>query len=554
MQRYFIYLAYDGTNYHGWQIQPNGSSVQECLMKALSTFLRRDVEVIGAGRTDAGVHAPLMVAHFDQEEVLDTVTVADKLNRLLPPDISVYRIRRVKPDAHARFDATARTYKYYVTTAKYPFNRQYRCRVYGALDYDLMNEAARTLFEYIDFTSFSKLHTDVKTNICHISHAEWTKMEGEDTTWVFTIRADRFLRNMVRAIVGTLLEVGRGKLTVEGFRKVIEQRDRCKAGTSAPGNALFLVNVEYPEEILNTYFTMWLLLAFLSATLLGFYDVFKKQSLKDNAVLPVLFLNTLFSSLIFLPFILVSAFEPDILGGTIFNVPVAGWEQHKYIIIKSFIVLSSWIFGYFGMKHLPITIVGPINATRPVMVLVGAMLVFGERLNLYQWIGVMLAVASFFMLSRSGKKEGIDFKHNKWILFIVLAAVMGAISGLYDKFLMKQLNPMLVQSWYNVYQLFIMGTIVFLLWWPKRKSTTPFRWDWTIILISVFLSAADFVYFYALSYDDSMISIVSMVRRGSVIVSFIFGALFFREKNLKSKAIDLILVLIGMIFLYLGSK
>ena len=193
--------------------------------------------------------------------------------------------------------------------------------------------------------------------------------------------------------------------------------------------------------LLITYFNMWLLLAFLSATLLGFYDVFKKQSLKDNAVLPVLFLNTLFSSLIFLPFILVSAFEPDLLGGTIFNVPVAGWEQHKYIIIKSFIVLSSWIFGYFGMKHLPITIVGPINATRPVMVLVGAMLVFGERLNLYQWIGVMLAVASFFMLSRSGKKEGIDFKHNKWILFIILAAVMGAVSGLYDKYLMKSLNP-----------------------------------------------------------------------------------------------------------------
>ena len=270
---------------------------------------------------------------------------------------------------------------------------------------------------------------------------------------------------------------------------------------------------------------MWLLLAFLSATLLGFYDVFKKQSLKDNAVLPVLFLNTFFSSLVFLPFILLSVYEPDLLGGTIFNVPVAGWEQHKYIIIKSFIVLSSWIFGYFGMKHLPITIVGPINATRPVMVLIGAMLVFGERLNLYQWI-----------------------------FFIVLAAITGAISGLYDKYLMKSLNPMLVQSWYNVYQVFIMCPILLLLWWPKRKSTTPFRWDWTIILISVFLSAADFVYFYALSYDDSMISIVSMIRRGSVIVSFTFGALFFREKNLKSKAIDLILVLIGMIFLYLGSK
>lgn len=298
---------------------------------------------------------------------------------------------------------------------------------------------------------------------------------------------------------------------------------------------------------------MWLLLAFLSATLLGFYDAFKKKSLRDNAVLPVLFLNTVFSSLVFLPFILVSAYTL-VLDGTMFHVPVVGWDVHKCIIVKSFIVLSSWIFGYFGMKHLPLTIVGPINATRPVMVLVGAMLIFGERLNLYQWIGVLLAVLSFFMLSRSGKKEGIDFKHNKWIFFIVLAAVTGAVSGLYDKYLMKHLNPMVVQSWYNVYQVFIMCPIILLLWYPKRKESTPFRWDWTIILISVFLSAADFAYFYALSYEDSMISIVSMVRRGSVVVSFLFGALFFHEKNLKSKAVDLILVLIGMFFLYLGSK
>ena len=280
---------------------------------------------------------------------------------------------------------------------------------------------------------------------------------------------------------------------------------------------------------------MWLLLAFLSAALLGFYDAFKKQALKDNAVLPVLFLNTVFSSLIFLPFILVSCFAPAVLGSTMFDVPVVGWDVHKFIIIKSFIVLSSWIFGYFGMKHLPLTIVGPINATRPVMVLVGAMLVFGERLNLYQWIGVMLAVLSFFMLSRSGKKEGIDFKHNKWILFIVLAAVTGAVSGLYDKYLMKQLPPMVVQSWYNIYQVFIMCPIILLLWYPKRKESTPFRWDWTIIGISVFLCAADFVYFYALSYEDSMISIVSMVRRGSVVVSFLFGALFFREKEFKKQ-------------------
>lgn len=244
MQRYFIYLAYDGTNYHGWQIQPNGISVQECLMKALATFLRQDIEVTGAGRTDAGVHASLMVAHFDyMGDPLDTAQVAEKLNRILPPDIAVHKVQQVAADAHARFDATARTYKYYITTRKDPFNRQYRCRVHGALDIERMNEAARTLFEYTDFTSFSKLHTDVKTNNCRVMHAAWT--QEDDTTWVFTIRADRFLRNMVRAIVGTLLEVGRGKLTVEGFRHVIEQKDRGKAGTSAPGHALFLVNVEY---------------------------------------------------------------------------------------------------------------------------------------------------------------------------------------------------------------------------------------------------------------------------------------------------------------------
>ena len=300
---------------------------------------------------------------------------------------------------------------------------------------------------------------------------------------------------------------------------------------------------------------MWLLLAFCSAALLGFYDVFKKKSLSNNAVLPVLALNTLFSSIIFIPFILLSHFAPQMLQDSIFYVPDSGgWEVHKFILLKSFIVLSSWAFGYFGMKHLPLTIVGPINATRPVMTLVGAMLIFGERLNLYQWIGVFMAVISFFMLSRSGKKEGIDFKHDRWIWFVVLAAVLGAVSGLDDKYLMGRFNNMQVQAWYNIYQLFMMGGVLMFLWWPKRKTSTPFRWDWCIILISVFLSAADFVYFYALSMEDSMISIVSMVRRGSVVVSFLFGAMMFHEKNLRSKAIDLLLVLIGMFFLYLGSR
>ena len=247
MQRYFIYLAYDGTSYHGWQVQPNGVSVQECLMKALSTLLRQPTEVVGAGRTDAGVHARLMVAHFDSPQALDEVFMTDKLNRLLPPDISVYCLRAVKPDAHARFDAVSRTYRYYVTTAKVPFERQYRCRLYSEPDFDRMNEAAHTLFDYTDFTSFSKLHTDVKTNNCRIMQAHWERFD--EVTWVFTIRADRFLRNMVRAVVGTLLEVGRGKLSVEGFRRVIEQKDRCRAGTSVPGCALFLEDITYPEDL-----------------------------------------------------------------------------------------------------------------------------------------------------------------------------------------------------------------------------------------------------------------------------------------------------------------
>lgn len=247
MQRYFLYLAYDGTNYHGWQIQPNGISVQECLMKALATFLRTDIEVVGAGRTDAGVHAVLMVAHFDYEGMLDLILLADKLNRLLPPDISVFKVLAVKPDAHARFDASSRTYKYHITLIKTPFNRMYMCRIHGSLDFERMNEAARRLYDYTDFTSFSKLHTDVKTNNCKITHAEWVQVTQSE--WVFTIRADRFLRNMVRAIVGTLFEVGRGKVSVEEFCRIIEEKDRGRAGSSAPGHALFLTNVTYPESL-----------------------------------------------------------------------------------------------------------------------------------------------------------------------------------------------------------------------------------------------------------------------------------------------------------------
>ena len=305
---------------------------------------------------------------------------------------------------------------------------------------------------------------------------------------------------------------------------------------------------------------MWLLLAFLSAALLGFYDVFKKKALQGNAVLPVLFLNTLFASLIFLPFILFSSVTHS-LDNTIFYVGSGNWEVHGFIFLKSLIVLSSWICGYFAMKHLPLTVVGPINATRPIMVLIGAMMVFSERLNLYQWIGVMLAITSFFLISRTGKKEGIDFKHNKWIILLILAALFGAVSGLYDKFLMASqndgglgLNKMMVQSWFNIYQCVFMGIVLLVLWYPTHRDTTSFHWSWSIIGISLSLCIADFVYFYALSLPSAMISIVSMVRRSSVLVSFTFGALIFHEKNLKGKTVDLALVLLGMVFLYLGSK
>lgn len=298
---------------------------------------------------------------------------------------------------------------------------------------------------------------------------------------------------------------------------------------------------------------MWLGFSFLSAFLLGCYIINQKASLNGNAVIPVLFLTTLISSLIVAPFIVLS-YTTSVLDNTLLLVPKASFDQHVAVFLKAVIVLSSWLFGYFAVKHLPLTITGPIQATQPVMTLLGAMLIFGERLNPYQWIGVLLAIVSFFLLSLSGKKEGIKFTDNKWILFMVLSAIMGSVSGLYDKHLMRSLDVMTVQVWFTVYQCAMMFFIFSFFWYPRRKHTTPFRWRYTILLISLFLLLADWIYFYALTFPDSMISIVSMIRRSNVLVTFVAGALFFHEKNVKSKAIDLFLVLLGMIFLYLGTK
>lgn len=245
--RYFIFLSFDGSMYCGWQIQPDAPSVQETLEKSLSLFLRKEIHVTGAGRTDTGVHARMMVAHFDLDEPADTEWMTSKVNGILPADIAVRRIVAVPDSAHARFDALSRTYRYYVTLRKDPFAADYAWHLINVPDFALMNEAAQLLLTTRDFTSFSKLHTDTKTNDCHVSEARWT--ECGDGCWVFTVTADRFLRNMVRAIVGTLMEVGRHRITVEDFARIIEGRDRCSAGDSAPAHGLFLENVVYPDTI-----------------------------------------------------------------------------------------------------------------------------------------------------------------------------------------------------------------------------------------------------------------------------------------------------------------
>lgn len=298
---------------------------------------------------------------------------------------------------------------------------------------------------------------------------------------------------------------------------------------------------------------MWVALAFASAALLGCYDFFKKISLKDNSVLAVLFLNTFFSTLLFAPFIVLS--HAGVIDGGALYVPEAGLEEHLLLVIKALIVLSSWLFGYLGIKHLPITIASSIQATRPVIVLIGATILLGETLNVYQWIGVTVAIISVFLLSRSSSREGIYFTSNKWVAYVALAAFLGAGSALYDKFLMRSLNPVFVQSWFNLYQCVIMGIIVLLLnaLSPAQRGRR-FRWRWSIPMISLFLGLADFCYFSALAQDGALIAVVSMIRRGSVVVSFAFGAFVLREKNIRSKFADVVLIIIGLFFLYLGSR
>lgn len=291
---------------------------------------------------------------------------------------------------------------------------------------------------------------------------------------------------------------------------------------------------------------MWIILAIASSLGLGIYDIFKKLSLNGNNVLTVLFLNTLFGTLLMSP-VWASAIADGSFG---FGGNLAG---HAFIAVKSLIVLSSWVMGYYAVKHLPLTITGPVNATRPILVLVGALFIFGERLNLLQWLGIILGFCSLFFVSRLGKKEGLSIRHSLWLWLIMGATVMGAVSGLYDKYLLRIYDPLQVQAWYSLYQCIIMGAAILII---KRTSadTTPFVWRWTIPCIAVFLTVADIAYFYSLSLPGSMISVVSMIRRGSVLVSFAYGVIALHEKNVKLKLIDLSVLLVGLICLVLGSR
>jgi len=298
---------------------------------------------------------------------------------------------------------------------------------------------------------------------------------------------------------------------------------------------------------------MWLFLGFISALLLGVYDVAKKVSLQQNAVIPVLFSSVAISSLLLLPFPILSHFFPEMMRQTIFYVPPMTGRAHFFIFLKALLVLASWLFGYFAFKHLPLTIVIPIEATRPLWTLLGALVVFSERLSLYQWIGVSVTLFSFYLFSLVGKREGVVFYRNKWIFFVILAALTGAASGLYDKFLMKEFSRMDVQTYYLFYQTVVMGIIVMILWYPKRKTSAPFQWRNSIIAISVFLTLADFVYFYALSDPVAMISLLTVIRRSGVLVSFTIGAILFHEKNIRLKAVCLLGVIAGTVILLFGK-
>lgn len=297
---------------------------------------------------------------------------------------------------------------------------------------------------------------------------------------------------------------------------------------------------------------MWVLLGVLSAFLLGIYDIFKKVSLQNNAVLPVLFFSTLTSAILFLPLVLISHFHPE-WSGLSWYIKPQNLTAHLFFLLKAAIVGSSWVFAYFAVKHLPLTIAAPIRASGPLWTLMGALLIYGERMNLLQWIGVALTIIFYYGFSLSGEKEGISFRKNKWVLFMVLATIIGSASALMDKFLLAHFDRLAMQSWSYIYMLPINAFLIVFFWLPKRKQYAPFKWRYSIIFIGLTLSIADFIYFKALASPGALIAIISTVRRSSSIVSFILAAILFREQNIKEKGLLLLGIFIGIVLIVLGS-
>ena len=300
---------------------------------------------------------------------------------------------------------------------------------------------------------------------------------------------------------------------------------------------------------------MWAIWGILAAVLLGIYDIFKKTSLNNNAVIPVLLISIASGSLIFnIPLIAASYFFPETLQNLNLFVPSISAKEHLLILIKAVIVLSSWILAFFAVKHLPLTIVTPIRATAPLWTLLGALVIFSEQLNALQWLGLLITLTFFYLFSTTGKLEGINFRKNKWVFLIIAATLIGSASSLYDKFVVKAIDRLSVQTWSGIYQLLLMLPIFAFLWYPNRAKSTPFKWRISIPFIGIFLFLTDFIYFYAISYPDMLISVLSGIRRSGVIVPFVFGALFFKEKNIKQKSFYLAGIIIGVMLMVLGSK
>ena len=297
---------------------------------------------------------------------------------------------------------------------------------------------------------------------------------------------------------------------------------------------------------------MWIQLAICSSLFLACYDIAKKNTVTGNAVLPVLFLSTVFGCLPWAPFLILSASPPNWLKASLWYVPPADLYVHGLILIKAAIVAASWIFAFFSMKHLPLSIVAPLRASQPVWTLLGAVLLFHEHPSSTQWLGLSVTLGSYVALSRVGNKEGITFHRNRWVLCILLATLIGAVSALYDKYLLRLYPAALVQAWFQLYLVVILAPITLILWVPHRKQTTPFQWRWTLPLIGLSLVVADFLYFSALRDPASMISIVSTVRRSNVIFSFGIGTILFKEKNKRWKALCLAGILAGVIIIVLG--